>query len=92
MKNMTEMTQNPGQFATNAPGGFGTNMAGGMMGMAPNPYMTNMNAGGFPQNGMMQPGFPNQFGGNFGTNMGMGGGGNFGTNNMGFNQPFNQPS
>jgi hypothetical protein len=59
MKNMTEMTQNPGQFATNVPGGFGTNM----MGMAPpvNPYMTNMNnAGGmFPPNGMMQPGFPN---------------------------------
>jgi hypothetical protein len=51
MKNMTEMTQNPGQFATNAMGGgFGTNMGGGMMGMAPpvNPYMTNMNAGGFP--------------------------------------------
>jgi hypothetical protein len=61
MKNMTEMTQNPGQFATNV-GGFGTNMGGGMMGMAPpvNPYMTNMNAGGFlPNNGMMQPGFGN---------------------------------
>jgi hypothetical protein len=62
MKNMTEMTQNPGQFATNVPsnGGFGTNMAGGMMGMpSVNPYMTNMNAGRFPGNGMMQPGFPN---------------------------------
>lgn len=91
---MTEMTQNPGQFATNVPsnGGFGTNMAGGMMGMpSVNPYMTNLNAGGFPGNGMMQPGFPNQFGGNFGTSMGMGAGGNFGTN-MAFNQPFNQPS
>lgn len=56
------MTQNPVQFATNVPsnGGFGTNMAGGMMGMpSVNPYMTNLNAGGFPGNGMMQPGFPN---------------------------------
>jgi hypothetical protein len=49
MKNMTEMTQNPGQFATNAlGGGFGTNMAGGMMAPPVNPYMTNMNAGGYP--------------------------------------------
>ena len=56
------MTQNPGQFATNVPsnGVFGTNMASGMMGMpSVNPYMTNMNSGGFPGNGMMQPGFPN---------------------------------
>lgn len=93
MKNMTEMTQNPGQFATNVPNGFGTNMPGMPLN---NPYMTNMNAAGvFPPNGMMQPGYPNQFGGgsNFGTNMGMGmNAGAFGTNMGGFNQSFNQPS
>ena len=89
MKNMTEMTQNPGQFATNVPnGGYGTNMGMPLN----NPYMSNMNAaGGFPPNGMMNPGYQNQFGGtNFGTNMGMGiNAVAFGTNMGGFNQPFN---
>lgn len=95
MKNMTEMAQNPGQFATNVPNGFGTNMPVGMGMPVNNPYMTNMNAPNMiPPNGMMQPGYPNQFSGNnFGTNMGMGmNPGTFGTNMGGFTQPLNQPS